>query len=140
MNIGRFTSAVAGHLLLAAACGLTIWATVTEKAISAVGIGGMFVIGVLLTLAGLLGMRPSSLAVGKDGVTLQLVADAVAHVKETAVQEATRIATDPTVRDAVVDAKSESEAKRVAADISQRLVHALPATAEVTRKALDALA
>jgi alkylation response protein AidB-like acyl-CoA dehydrogenase len=139
MNIGRFTSAVAGHLLLAAACGLTIWATLTEKAVSAVGIGGMFAIGVLLTLAGLLGMRPSSLAVGKDGVTLQLVADAVAHVKETAVQEATRIATDPTVRDAVVDAKSESEAKRVAADISQRLVHALPATAEMTRKALDAL-
>jgi len=139
MNIGRFTSAVAGHLLLAAACGLTIWATITEKAVSAVGIGGMFVIGVLLALAGLLGMRPSALAIGKDGVTLQLVADAVQHVKETAVQEATRIATDPTVRDAVVDAKSESEAKRVAADISQRLVHALPATAEMTRKALDAL-
>jgi hypothetical protein len=39
----------------------------------------------------------------------------------------------------VVDAKNESEAKRVAADISQRLVHALPATAEMTRKALDAL-
>lgn len=139
MNIGRVASAVAGNLLLTVACGLTIWATVAEKTVSAVGIGGMFVIGVLLTLAGLLGMRPSSLALGKDGVTLQLVADAVQQVKETAVQEATRIATDPTVRDAVVDAKSESEAKRVAADISQRLVHALPATAEMTRKALDAL-
>ncbi len=139
MNIGRVASAVAGNLLLTAACGLTIWATVAEKTVSAVGIGGMFVIGVLLTLAGLLGMRPSSLALGKDGVTLQLVADAVQQVKETAVQEATRIATDPTVRDAVVDAKSESEAKRVAADISQRLVRALPATAEMTRKALDAL-
>jgi hypothetical protein len=39
----------------------------------------------------------------------------------------------------VVGAKSEGEAKRVAADISQRFVHALPATAEVTRGALDAL-
>jgi hypothetical protein len=139
MNIGRVASAVAGNLLLAVACGLTIWATIAEKTINAVGIGGMFVIGVLLTLAGPLGVRPSSLALGKDGVTLQLVADAVAHVKETAAQEATRIATDPTVRDAVVGAKNESEAKRVAADISQRLVHALPATAEMTRKALDAL-
>jgi hypothetical protein len=139
MNIGRVASAVAGNLLLTAACGLTIWATIAEKTISAVGIGGMFVIGVLLTLAGLLGMRPSSLALGKDGVTLQLVADAVQHVKETAVQEATRIATDPTVREAMVGAKNESEAKRVAVDITQRLVHALPATAEVTRKALDAL-
>jgi hypothetical protein len=139
MDIGRVASAVAGNLLLAAACGLTIWATVAEKTISAVGVGGMFVIGVLLTLAGLLGMRPSSLAVGAGGVTLQLVADAVQHVKETAAQEATRIVTDPTVREAVVGAKNESEAKRVTADISQRLVHALPATAEVTRKALDAL-
>src|SRR5256885_15820817 len=102
MGIGRVVSAVGGNLLLAAACGLTIWATVAGRPVSAVGIGGMFVIGVLLTLAGLLGMRPSALAFNKDGVTLQLVADAVAQVKETAAREATRIVTDPTVRDAVV--------------------------------------
>jgi hypothetical protein len=139
MNTGRILSAVIGTVLLVAATALTIWATLAEKTISAVGIGGMFVVSVLLTIAGLLDMRPSSLAFGKDGVTLQLIADAVKDVKETAAQEATKIAADPQIREAVVGAKTEHEAEKVAADISQRMVQSLPATADLTRKALDAL-
>ena len=139
MNVGRVVCAVAGMVLLAAASALTIWASIAEKSISAVGIGGMFVVSVLLTIAGLLDMRPSSLAFGKDGVTLQLIADAVRDVKETAAQEATKIASDPDVRDAVVGAKTENDAEKVASDISQRIVQALPATADLTRKALDAM-
>jgi hypothetical protein len=139
MKVGRVVCAVAGMVLLATASALTVWASLAEKSISAVGIGGMFVVSVLLTIAGLLDMRPSSLAFGKDGVTLQLIADAVKDVKQTAAEEATKIAADPDVRDAVVGAKTENDAKKVAADISQRIVQALPATADLTRKALDAL-
>jgi hypothetical protein len=139
MNVGRVVCAVAGMVLLAAASTLTVWATIANKSISAVGIGGMFVVSVLLAIAGLLDMRPSSLAFGKDGVTLQLIADAVRDVKQSAAEEATKIATDPDVRDAVVGAKTENDAEKVAADISQRIVQALPATADLTRKALDAL-
>jgi hypothetical protein len=139
MKVGRVVCAVAGMVLLATASALTVWASLAEKSISAVGIGGMFVVSVLLTIAGLLDMRPSSLAFGKDGVTLQLIADAVKDVKQTAAEEATKIAADPDVRDAVVGAKTENDAEKVAADISQRIVQALPATADLTRKALDAL-
>ncbi len=139
MNVGRVVCAVAGMVLLATASALTVWASIAEKSISAVGIGGMFVVSVLLTIAGLLDMRPSSLAFGKDGVTLQLIADAVKDVKQTAAEEATKIATDPDIRDAVVGAKTENDAEKVAADISQRIVQALPATADLTRKALDAM-
>jgi hypothetical protein len=139
MKVGRVVCAVAGMVLLATASALTVWASFAEKSISAVGIGGMFVVSVLLTIAGLLDMRPSSLAFGKEGVTLQLIADAVKDVKQTAAEEATKIASDPDVRDAVVGAKTENDAKKVAADISQRIVQALPATADLTRKALDAL-
>jgi hypothetical protein len=139
MKVGRVVCAVAGMVLLATASALTVWASLAEKSISAVGIGGMFVVSVLLTIAGLLDMRPSSLAFGKDGVTLQLIADAVKDVKQSAAEEATKIATDPDVRDAVVGAKTENDAEKVAADISQRIVQALPATADLTRKALDAL-
>jgi hypothetical protein len=139
MKVGRVVCAVAGMVLLATASALTVWASLAEKSISAVGIGGMFVVSVLLTIAGLLDMRPSSLAFGKDGVTLQLIADAVKDVKQTAAEEATKIASDPDVRDAVVGAKTENDAEKVAADISQRIVQALPATADLTRKALDAL-
>ena len=139
MNVGRVVCAVAGMVLLATASALTVWASIAEKSISAVGIGGMFVVSVLLTIAGLLDMRPSSLAFGKDGVTLQLIADAVKDVKQTAAEEATKIATDPNVRDAVVGAKTQNDAEKVAAEISQRIVQALPATADMTRKALDAL-
>jgi hypothetical protein len=139
MNVGRVVCAVAGLVLLATASALTVWATMVAKSISPVGIGGMFVVSVLLTIAGLLDMRPSSLAFGKDGVTLQLIADAVKDVKQTAAEEATKIATDPDVRDAVVGAKTDNDAEKVAADISQRMVQALPATADLTRKALDAM-
>jgi hypothetical protein len=139
MNVGRVVCAVAGIVLLATASALTVWASIKEKTISPVGIGGMFVVSVLLTIAGLLDMRPSSLAFGKDGVTLQLIADAVKDVKQSAADEATKIATDPNVRDAVVGAKTDNDAEKVAADISQRMVQALPATADLTRKALDAL-
>lgn len=139
MNVGRVVCAVAGMVLLAAASTLTVWATIANRSISAVGIGGMFVVSVLLAIAGLLDMRPSSLAFGKDGVTLQLIADAVRDVKQSAADEATKIAADPDVRDAVVGAKTENDAEKVAADISQRIVQALPATADLTRKALDAL-
>jgi hypothetical protein len=139
MNVGRVVCAVAGMVLLAAASALTVWASIEEKTISPVGIGGMFVVSVLLTIAGLLDMRPSSLAFGKDGVTLQLIADAVKNVKDSAAQEATKIAADPDVRDAVVGAKTDNDAEKVAADISQRIVQALPATADLTRKALDAM-
>jgi hypothetical protein len=139
MNVGRVVCAVAGMVLLAAASALTVWASIAEKSISAVGIGGMFVVSVLLSIAGLLDMRPSSLAFGKDGVTLQLIADAVRDVKQSAAEEATKIATDPNVRDAVVGAKTGNDAEKVAADISQRIVQALPATADLTRKALDAM-
>jgi hypothetical protein len=139
MNIGRVVSAVTGIILIAVASALTVWATVAAKNISSVGIGGMFVVGVLLTIAGLLDLRPSSLAFGKDGVTLQLVADAVKNVKEQAAQEASKIATDPDVRSAVVGAKTDDDAGKVAADISQRIMQALPATADVTRAALEAL-
>jgi hypothetical protein len=139
MKVGRVVCAVAGMVLLAAASALTVWASIVGKSISAVGIGGMFVVSVLLTIAGLLDMRPSSLAFGKDGVTLQLIADAVKDVKQTAAEEATKIATDPDVRDAVVSAKTENDAEKVAAEISQRIVQALPATADMTRKALDAM-
>ena len=139
MNVGRVVCAIAGLVLLATASALTVWATMASKSISPVGIGGMFVVSVLLSIAGLLDMRPSSLAFGKDGVTLQLIADAVRDVKESAAQEATKIATDPSVRDAVVGAKTENDAEKVASDISQRIVQALPATADLTRKALDAM-
>jgi hypothetical protein len=139
MKVGRIVCAVVGVVLLAVASTLTVWATIVDKSISAVGIGGMFVVSVLLTIAGLLDMRPSSLAFGKDGVTLQLIADAVKDVKESAAQEATKIATDPDVRDAVVGAKTDNDAGKVAADISQRIMQALPATADLTRKALDAM-
>jgi hypothetical protein len=139
MNAGRTISAAAGLLLIVAACVLTYWATVTGKALSGVGIGGMFTVGVLLTLAGLFDMRPSSLAFGKDGVALQLVADAVKDVKASAQQEAARVATDPDVTGAVVGAKTDDDAQRVAADISQRIVGALPATADLTRLALRSL-
>ncbi len=139
MNVGRVVCAVAGMVLLAAASALTVWATIAEKSISAIGIGGMFVVSVLLSIAGLLDMRPSTLAFGKDGVTLQLIADAVKDVKDSAAQEATKIAADPDVRDAVVGAKTDNDAEKVASDISQRIVQALPATADLTRKALDAM-
>jgi hypothetical protein len=139
MNVGRVVCAVAGLVLLATASTLTVWATMAAKSINVVGIGGMFVVSVLLTIAGLLDMRPSTLAFGKDGVTLQLIADAVKDVKQTAAEEATKIATDPDVRDAVVGAKTDNDAEKVAADISQRIVQALPATADLTRKALDAM-
>jgi hypothetical protein len=139
MNIGRVVGALAGILLIAAACWLTFWATLAAKTISSVGIGGMFVVGVVLTGVGLLDLRPSSLAFGKDGVTLQLVADAVKNVKETAQQEAARVAVDQTVMDAVVGAKTGDDAEKVAAQITQRILAALPATADLTRDALHAL-
>jgi hypothetical protein len=137
--MGRVVGALVGTLLIVAACTLTFWATLTGKPVNSVGIGGMFVVGVLLALAGLLDMRPSSLAFGKDGVTLQLVADAVQNVKETAAEVASKIAADPAVKEAVVGAKTEGDAEKIAADITQRVVRALPATADLTRKALDAL-
>ncbi|MCW2638761.1 MAG: hypothetical protein JWP76_1067 [Dactylosporangium sp.] len=139
MNIGRVIGALAGILLIAAACWLTFWATLSGKAISSVGIGGMFVVGVVLTGVGLLDLRPSSLAFGKDGVTLQLVADAVRNVKETAQQEAAKVAIDQTVKDAVAGAKTEDDAEKVVAQITQRILSALPATADLTRDALSSL-
>jgi hypothetical protein len=88
---------------------------------------------------GLLDLRPSSLAFGKDGVTLQLVADAVKNVKETAQQEAAKVAIDQTVKDAVVGAKTDDDAEKVAAQITQRILAALPATADLTREAMSGL-
>jgi hypothetical protein len=132
-------AAVGGIVLVAAGTVLTFWATFTGKSINSVGLGGMFVVGIFLTLAGVLDLRPSSLAFGKDGVTLQLVADAVANVKATAAQEASKIATDPSVREAVVGAKTDNDAAKVAAEISQRIVQAMPATAALTREALEKL-
>jgi hypothetical protein len=139
MDFGRVVGAVTGILLTAAACVLTFWATLTGRTINSVGIAGMFVVGVILTGVGLLDLRPSSLAFGKDGVTLQLVADAVKNVKETAQQEAAKVATDQTVKDAVAGAKTEDDVEKVVAQITQRIIEALPATADMTREALSVL-
>jgi hypothetical protein len=140
MNIvGRVVGALTGILLIAAACVLTFWATLTGRSISSVGIGGMFVVGVILTGVGLLDLRPSSLAFGKDGVSLQLVADAVRNVKDSAQEEAAKVATDQTVKDAVACAKTEDDAEKVVAQITERILSALPATADLTREALNAL-
>jgi hypothetical protein len=139
MDFGRVVGAVAGILLTAAACVLTFWATLTGRTINSVGIAGMFVVCVILTGVGLLDLRPSSLAFGKDGVTLQLVADAVRNVKETAQQEAAKVATDQTVKDAVAGAKTEDDVEKVVAQITQRIIEALPATADMTREALSVL-
>jgi hypothetical protein len=139
MNFGRVVGAVTGVLLTAAACVLTFWAALAGRTISSVGIAGMFLVGVILTGVGLLDLRPSSLAFGKDGVTLQLVADAVRNVKETAQQEAAKVATDQTVKDAVAGAKTEDDVEKVVAQITQRIVQALPATADMTREALSGL-
>jgi hypothetical protein len=139
MNIGRAIGALAGILLIGAACWLTFWATLSGKAISSVGIGGMFVVGVILAGVGLLDLRPSSLAFGKDGVSLQLVADAVKNVKDSAEQEAAKVAVDQTVKDAVACANTEDDAEKVVAQITQRILAALPATADLTREALSAL-
>jgi len=137
--IGRIVSGVAGIVLIGLGAGLTWWAMAAGKSISSVGIGGIFVVGVLLTLAGLLGRAPSSLAFSKDGVTLQLVADAVKDVKESVTMNATRVATDAAVKDAVVEAKTAGDAEKVAAAITQRIVDSMPATADLTRRALDTL-
>jgi hypothetical protein len=139
MKIGRMVGALAGILLTAAASALTFWAAMAGKTLSSVGVGGMFAVGVILTGVGLLDLRPSSLAFGKDGVTLQLVADAVKNVKDSAEQEAAKVATDQTVKDAVACAKTEHDAEKVVAQITQRIVQALPATADLTRVALSSL-
>ncbi|HEU4425345.1 MAG TPA: hypothetical protein VFR67_22665 [Pilimelia sp.] len=137
--VGRIVSGAAGLILIGLGAGLTWWAMAADKSISSVGIGGIFVVGVLLTLAGLLGRAPSSLAFGKDGVTLQLVADAVKDVKENVALSATKVAADAAVMDAVVEAKTEGDAEKVTAAITQRIVDAMPATADLTRRALDSL-
>ena len=137
--VGRIVSGVVGIILIGLGSGLTWWAMAADKTISSVGIGGIFVVGVLLTLAGLLGRAPSSLAVGKDGVTLQLVADAVKDVKENVTLSATKVAADSAVQDAVVEAKTAGDAEKVAAAITQRIVDAMPATADLTRRALESL-
>ncbi|NJC73301.1 hypothetical protein HC031_26795 [Planosporangium thailandense] len=139
MKVGRVIGAAVGILVIAAGCGLTFWAAVHDKTISSVGIGGIFVVGVILTGVSLLDLRPSSLAFGKDGVTLQLVADAVKNVKDTAQQAATAVAADPTVKDAVACAKTEDDAEKIVGQITQRIVQALPATADLTRDALGVL-
>jgi hypothetical protein len=137
--VGRIVSGVAGIILIGLGSGLTWWAMAADKTISSVGIGGIFVVGVLLTLAGLLGRAPSSLAFGKDGVTLQLVADAVKDVKDNVTLSATKVAADSAIQDAVVEAKTVGDAEKVAAAITQRIVDAMPATADLTRRALDSL-
>lgn len=137
--VGRIVSGVVGIILIGLGSGLTWWAMAADKSISSVGIGGIFVVGVLLTLAGLLGRAPSSLAFGKEGVTLQLVADAVKDVKENVALSATKVAADAAVMEAVVDAKTEGDAEKVAAAITQRIVDAMPATADLTRRALESL-
>lgn len=137
--MGRIVSGTVGILLIALGSGLTWWAMAAGKTVSSVGLGGIFVVGVLLVLAGLFGLTPSSLAFGKEGVTLQLVADAVKDVKENVAQNATKVAADPAVMDAVVGAKTEGDAEKIAASITQRIVDAMPATADLTRRALDSL-
>jgi hypothetical protein len=139
MKFGRMIGALAGILIIAAACWLTFWATLSGKALNSVGIGGMFLVGVILTGVGLLDLRPSSLAFGKDGVTLQLVAEAVKNVKETAQQMATEVAADRTVTDAVTSAETQDDAAKIVEQISRRIVAALPATADLTRDALSTL-
>jgi hypothetical protein len=139
MGIGRIIAAVTGIVLIAFACALTIWTTLTSKDMSSVGVSGMFVVGLLLTLAGLFDLKPSSLEFGKDGINLQLVAEAVKHVKDSAQEEASKVAADPEVKEAVVGAKTDGDAQRVAADISRRILHAMPATADLTRKAISSL-
>lgn len=139
MKLGRVIGALVGILVIAAGCGLTFWATLNNRTVNSVGLGGIFVVGVILTGVGLLDLRPSSLAFGKDGVTLQLVADAVRNVKDTAQQAATAVAADPTVKDAVTCAKTDDDAEKIVAQITQRIVAALPATADLTRDALSVL-
>jgi hypothetical protein len=139
MRLGRIIGALTGILVITAACGLTFWATLSGKPVNSVGIGGMFLVGVILTGVGLLDLRPSSLEFGKDGVTLQLVADAVKNVKETAQQMATQVAADQTVTDAVTSAETEADATKIVEQITQRIVGALPATADLTRDALSTL-
>lgn len=139
MRLGRIVSAVGGIVLVVAGTVLTFWASLAGKAVNSVGLGGIFVVAIFLTLAGVLDLRPSSLAFGKDGVTLQLVAEAVKNVKATAVEEASKIATDPGVREAVVGAKTDIDAAKVAEVISQRIVNAMPATADLTGRALRSL-
>jgi hypothetical protein len=138
-TIGRVVSGIAGIILIGLGAGLTWWAMAADKSISSVGIGGIFVVGVLLAVAGLLGRAPSSLAFGKDGVTLQLVADAVKDVKETVTMNATRVAADTAIKDAVVEAKTPDDAEKIAATITQRIVDSMPATADLTRRALESL-
>jgi uncharacterized membrane protein len=139
MKVGRVLSAVCGLILVAAGTALTFWASLTSRSVNSVGVGGIFVVGIFLTLAGVLDLQPSSLAFGKDGVTLQLVAEAVKNVKATASEAAAKVATDPSVQQAVVGAKTETDAAKVAEDITQRIVNAMPATADLTGQALRSL-
>ena len=137
--IGRVVAGIVGVALIGIGCGLTWWATVSGKPISAVGVGGIFVVGIFMSLAGLSGVVPTSLSFNKDGVAMQLVADTSNQVKKSAQEAANKVAADPTVTDAIVGAKTQEDADKISSSITKKILDSLPATADLTRQALDKL-
>jgi hypothetical protein len=135
----RLVIAFAGLALLGIGTGLTWYGTVEAKPVSAVGVGGLFVVGVLLVLAGFLAVTPAALKVTKDGVTLQLVAEAVKDMKESAGEGVEKAAADPAILDKVKTARTDEEAQAVVAAVAETITSSMPATADVTARALEKL-
>jgi hypothetical protein len=135
----RAISGLFGIVLIGLGAGLTWWAALTGHPLSGVGIGGIFVVGVFLALAGLSGMVPSSLSLGKDGLVVQLVAETSSQLKKSAQTAAQQLAADPQFTGEILQAKSPDDADKVAKKIVSTVLGALPTTADLTRQALDKL-
>jgi hypothetical protein len=130
----RVSSAVLGVVLITAASVVTVLSTIAEKPLSGVGVGGLFVVGLLLLFAGLLGVLPSSLTFGKDGATVQFVAEAVKEIKESARAGAQQATADGSLLEHVKAARSDQDAAAAVARVARHIVEAMPATADITGK------
>ena len=130
----RSCSAGLGIVLIVAAGGVTVWSTIGAKPLSGVGVGGLFVTGMLLVFSGLLGVRPSSLTLGKDGASVQFVADAVKQIKESSRAVAQLATTDCTLLEQVKTAQSDQEAAAAVAKVAHKIVDGMPATADITAR------
>jgi hypothetical protein len=130
----RLSSAALGVVLIVSAGGVTVWSTISGKPLSGVGVGGLFVAGLLLVFAGLLGVRPSSLTLGRDGATVQFVADAVKEMKESSKAGARQATADASLLEQIKTASSDQDAAAAVAKVARQIVDAMPATADITAK------
>jgi hypothetical protein len=130
----RASSAVLGLALIVTAGGVTVLSTIAEKPLSGVGVGGLFVAGLLLLFAGLLGLLPSSLTFGKDGATVQFVAEAVKEMKQSAREIAQQATADAFLLERIKAARSDQDAAAAVASVARQIVDAMPATADITAR------